>query len=60
VSGFGRWELGTRYWVLEAGGTSRDVKNEGRPDYVYENTGDADKLSRQKHAFFQEKMPIEG
>ena len=34
--------------------TLRDVKNEDRPGYVYENTGDADKMSREKHGFLHE------
>jgi hypothetical protein len=37
----------------ETGGlTLRDVKNEDRPGYVHENTGDGDKMSREKHGFY--------
>jgi hypothetical protein len=32
--------------------TLRDVKNEDRPGYVHENTGDSDKLSCEKHGFY--------
>jgi hypothetical protein len=33
--------------------TLRDVKNEDRSDYVYENNGDDDKMSSEKHGFLQ-------
>jgi hypothetical protein len=32
--------------------TLRDVKNEDRPGYMYENKGGGDKMSRQKPAFY--------
>ncbi|MGD1105350.1 MAG: hypothetical protein ABSA59_25165 [Terriglobia bacterium] len=38
--------------------TLRDVKNEDRPGYVYENTGDGDKMSSEKHGFLHENAPI--
>jgi hypothetical protein len=31
----------------------RDVKNQGWSDYVYENTGEHDKVSDHKHCFLQ-------
>jgi hypothetical protein len=39
--------------------TLRDVKNEGRTDYVYENTGNDDKMSCEQSGFFQENAPME-
>jgi hypothetical protein len=38
--------------------TLRDVKNEDRPGYVYENTGNIDKLSTPKTGFLQKNAPI--
>jgi hypothetical protein len=38
--------------------TLRDVKNEGRLSYVYENTGNIDKLSTQKTGFLHKNAPI--
>jgi hypothetical protein len=38
--------------------TLRDVKNEGRSGYVYENTENTDKLSTQKTGLLQENAPI--
>jgi hypothetical protein len=38
--------------------TLRDVKNEDRPGYVYEYTGNTDKLSTQKTGFLQKNAPI--
>jgi len=38
----------------------RDVKNEDRPDYVYENTGEDDKMAGEKDGFLQEKAATEG
>jgi hypothetical protein len=32
--------------------TPRDVKNEDRPGYVYENKGGNDKMSGEKHGFY--------
>jgi hypothetical protein len=32
--------------------TLRDVRNEDRPGYVHENTGDDDKMSSEKHGFY--------
>jgi len=34
--------------------TLGDVKYEDRPDYVYENKGDDDKMSDELHAVYQE------
>ena len=39
--------------------TLRDVKNEGRTDYVYENTENDDKMSYEKSAFLRENAPNE-
>ena len=36
----------------------RDVKNEDRSDYVYENKGEDDIMSREKHGFLQENATI--
>jgi len=38
--------------------TQKDVKNEGRSDYVYENKGEHDKLSSEKQGFLQENATI--
>jgi hypothetical protein len=38
--------------------TLRDVKNEGRSGYVYENTGNTDKLSTQETSFLHENARI--
>ena len=38
--------------------THKDVKNEDRSDYVYENTGENDIMSREKHGFLQENATI--
>jgi hypothetical protein len=38
------WGLGARHWVLEAGGTPKDVKNEGRSGDMYENKDSSDKM----------------
>jgi hypothetical protein len=38
--------------------TLRDVKNEDRTDYVHENTGNGDKMSRENHAFLHENASI--
>jgi hypothetical protein len=36
----------------------KDVKNEGRSDYVHENTGNMDKMSCDETGFLQENAPI--
>jgi hypothetical protein len=41
------------------GSDVRDVKNEGRSDYVYENTDDGDKMVSEKQGILQENAPIE-
>jgi hypothetical protein len=38
--------------------TQKDVKNEDRSDYVYENKGERDKLSSEKQGFLQENATI--
>jgi hypothetical protein len=38
--------------------TLRDVKNEGRPGYVYENTGNDDKMSSEKNGFCTKMHPL--
>jgi hypothetical protein len=54
------WRLTNMLFRVRTGGLSlRDVKNEDRPGYVHENTGDDDKLSIEKHAIYQENAPIE-
>jgi hypothetical protein len=40
--------------------TLRDVKNEDRTDYVYENTGNCDKMSPDKSGFLRKNAPNEG
>jgi hypothetical protein len=40
-------------------GAQKDVKNEGRSDYVYENTDDGDKMVSEKQGILQENAPIE-
>jgi hypothetical protein len=37
--------------------THKDVKNEGTSGDVYENTGEEDKMSSDKHGFLQENAP---
>jgi len=41
-----------RYAILRR--PPRDVKNEDRPDYVYENKGHDDKMSGELHDIYQE------
>ncbi len=36
----------------------RDVKNEGRPGYVYDNTRDCDNMSGEKHGIYTKMRPI--
>ena len=38
--------------------THKDVKNEDRPGYVHENTGNDDKMSCYKCGFLHENAPI--
>jgi len=38
--------------------TQKDVKNEDRSDYVYENKGEDDIMSGEKHGFLQENATI--
>ena len=38
--------------------TLRDVKNEGRSGYVYENTGDDDKMSGENTGFYMKMHPF--
>ena len=44
--------------VRNGGLTLRDVKNEDRTGYVYENTGDDDKMSCEKHGFYRNNAPM--
>jgi len=47
------WRLTSMLFRVRNGAlTLRDVKNEDRPGYVYENTGDNDKMSSKKQAFY--------
>ena len=39
--------------------TEKDVKNEGRSDYVHENTGDCDKMSSDEPGFLHENAAID-
>jgi hypothetical protein len=51
------WRLTSMLFRVRNGAlTLRDVKNEDRPGYVYENTGDDDKMSGEKTGFCR-KMP---
>ena len=46
---------------MQVGGeplTQKDVKNEGRTDYVYENTGDDDKMYTACPTRFDENAPL--
>ena len=53
------WRLTSMLFRVRNGAlTLRDVKNEDRPGYVYENTGDDDKMSSEKHGFLQENATI--
>ena len=53
------WRLTNMLFRVRNGGlTLRDVKNEDRPGYVHENTGDDDKMSSEKHEFLQENPSI--
>jgi hypothetical protein len=38
--------------------TLRDVKNEDRPGYMHENTGEVDKMYTQRTALLHENVPI--
>jgi hypothetical protein len=46
--------------VRKGGLTLRDVKNEDRPGYVYENTGNNDKMSSEKPAFYRKMRLLHG
>jgi hypothetical protein len=53
------WRLTNMLFRVRNGAlTLRDVKNEDRPGYVYENKGDDDKMSSEKHDFLQENASI--
>ena len=50
---------GRRYLSLRNGALAlRDVKNEGRSGYVYENTGNDDKMSSYKTGFCTKMHPL--
>ena len=54
------WRLTNMLFRVRNGALSlRDVKNEDRSDYVYENKGDGDKMSSEKHGILQENATIE-
>ena len=57
-----RSRLTTRHWALSTALngalTLRDVKNEDRPGYVYENTGDDDKMAGAKTGFYMKMHPF--
>ncbi len=38
--------------------TPKDVKNEDRPDYVYEKKGTRDTMTENRHDFLAENAPI--
>jgi hypothetical protein len=47
------WRLtNVLFWARNGALTLRDVKNEGTSGDVYENKGDDDKMSSEKHAFY--------
>jgi len=55
------WRLTNMLFRVRNGAlTLRDVKNEDRPGYVHENTGDNDKMSGQNTGHLQENTAIEG
>ncbi|MGD1100444.1 MAG: hypothetical protein ABSA59_00125, partial [Terriglobia bacterium] len=55
------WRLTNMLFRVRNGAlTPRDVKNEDRPGYAYENKGDDDKMSGEKHGFLHENAAIEG
>jgi hypothetical protein len=45
-------------WLARRAGDLRDVKNEDRSDYVYENKGEVDIMSSEKHGILQENATI--
>jgi len=50
---------GRRYISVRKGAvTPRDVKNEGRTGYVYENTSDDDKMSCENTGFYMKMHPF--
>jgi hypothetical protein len=54
------WRLtNTLIKVRKGALTKKDVKNEDRSDYVYENKGEYDKMSSEKQAILQEDTTIE-
>ena len=54
------WRLTNMLFKVRSGAlTLRDGKNEDRPGYVHENTGDSDKMASEKHGILQENAPIE-
>jgi hypothetical protein len=54
------WRLTNVLFKVRDGAlTRRDIKNEGRTDYVYENTGMDDKLSGENTSSLQKNAPIE-
>jgi hypothetical protein len=55
------WRLTNVMFKVRNGAlTRRDVKNEGRTDYVYENTVADDKLSGEITSFLPKSAPLEG
>ena len=56
-----RTRLTTIYWALSTAPsgalTHRDVKNEDRTGYVYENKDDDDKMSGEKQVFYMKMHP---
>jgi hypothetical protein len=53
------WRLTNVLFRVRSGAlTLRDVKNEGRPDYVHENKWNDDKMSGYRDGFLQENAEI--
>jgi len=53
------WRLKKMLFKVRNGDlTLRDVKNEDRPGYMYENTGNDDKMSGEKTGFYTKMYPL--
>jgi hypothetical protein len=53
------WRLNNGFFKVQNGAlTPRDVKNEDRPGYVYENTRNDDKMSGEKTGFYTNVHPF--
>jgi len=54
----GRLNTNMLFKVRNGALTHKDVKNEDRTDYIYENTGTRDKMYTQKMPLLHENAPI--